>query len=99
MLVDVGQKGLSGKECQIALDLAGITVNKNTIPFETRSPFQASGIRIGTPALTTRGMREPEMKLIAQLICDVLGNITNSEIINGVRNQVKELTQKFPLPY
>jgi len=99
MLVDVGQKGLSGKECQIALDLAGITVNKNTIPFETRSPFQASGIRIGTPALTTRGMSEPEMKFIAQLICDVLENITNSEIINRVRNQVKDLTQKFPLPY
>ena len=99
MLVDVGQKGLSGKECQIALDLAGITVNKNTIPFETRSPFQASGIRIGTPALTTRGMRETEMKFIAQLICDVLEDITNSEIINRVRNQVEDLTKQFPLPY
>lgn len=99
MLVDVGQKGFSGKECQIALDLAGITVNKNTIPFETRSPFQASGIRIGTPALTTRGMRETEMKFIAQLICNVLENITNSEIINRVRNQVKDLTKQFPLPY
>ena len=56
MLVDVGSKGLTGKECQAALDAAGITVNKNTIPFETRSPFQASGVRLGTPAVTTRGM-------------------------------------------
>ena len=56
MLVDVGARGLTGKECQIALDEAGITVNKNTIPFETRSPFQASGIRLGTPAVTTRGI-------------------------------------------
>lgn len=99
MLVDVGQKGLSGKECQIALDLAGITVNKNTIPFETRSPFQASGIRIGTPALTTRGMCETEMKFIAQLICDVLEDITNAETIKRVRIQVKDLTKQFPLPY
>ena len=58
MLVDVGAKNLTGKDCQIALDEAGITVNKNTIPFETRSPFQASGIRLGTPAVTTRGMKE-----------------------------------------
>ena len=99
ILVDVGQKGLTGKECQNALDLAGITVNKNTIPFETRSPFQASGIRIGTPALTTRGMREGEMKIIAQLICEVLGNINNSEKIEKIRNQVKKLTKQFPLLY
>ena len=58
MLVDVGAKNLTGKDCQIALDEAGITTNKNTIPFETRSPFQASGIRLGTPAVTTRGMKE-----------------------------------------
>ena len=58
MLVDVGARGVTGKECQAALDQAGITVNKNTIPFETRSPFQASGIRLGTPAVTTRGMKE-----------------------------------------
>lgn len=99
MLVDVGQKGLTGKESQIALDLAGITVNKNTIPFETRSPFQASGIRIGTPALTTRGMKEPEMKLIGELICEVLGDITNTAKIESVRKQVQTLTEKFPLPY
>src|SRR4029077_11494145 len=61
MLVDVGSRDLTGKDCQIALDEAGITVNKNTIPFETRSPFQGSGVRVGTPAVTTRGMKEPEM--------------------------------------
>ena len=69
MLVDVGARNLTGKDCQIALDEAGITVNKNTIPFETRSPFQASGVRLGTPAVTTRGMRELEMEKIAGLDC------------------------------
>ncbi len=68
MLVDVGARGLTGKECQAVLDEAGITVNKNTIPFETRSPFQASGIRLGTPAVTARGMKEPEMADIADMI-------------------------------
>ena len=77
MLVDVGARGLTGKECQIALDEAGITVNKNTIPFETRSPFQASGIRLGTPAVTTRGMKEPEMAAIADMISEVLLDIKN----------------------
>src|SRR5437870_1190937 len=68
MLVDVGGRGLTGKECQTALDEAGITVNKNTIPFETRSPFQASGVRLGTPAVTTRAMKEPEMAAIADML-------------------------------
>ena len=99
MLVDVGEKNMTGKDVQIALDLAGITVNKNTIPFETRSPFQASGIRIGTPALTTRGMKETEMELVANLICEVLADINNNEKIEKVRKQVQELTLQFPLPY
>ena len=99
MLVDVGEKNMTGKDAQIALDLAGITVNKNTIPFETRSPFQASGIRIGTPALTTRGMKETEMELVANLICEVLADINNNEKIEKVRKQVQELTLQFPLPY
>ena len=77
MLVDVGARGVTGKECQAALDEAGITVNKNTIPFETRSPFQASGIRLGTPAVTTRGMKEPEMAAIADMISEVLLDIKN----------------------
>lgn len=99
MLVDVGEKNMTGKDAQIALDLAGITVNKNTIPFETRSPFQASGIRIGTPALTTRGMKEAEMEFVANLICEVLADINDNEKIEKVRKQVQELTLQFPLPY
>ena len=99
MLVDVGAKNLTGKECQAALDEAGITVNKNTIPFETRSPFQASGVRLGTPAVTTRGMKEAEMAAIADMICEVLLDIKNVETAHKVRNCVRELTAKFPLPY
>jgi len=99
MLVDVGTRNLTGKDCQIALDEAGITVNKNTIPFETRSPFQASGIRLGTPAVTTRGMREPEMAAIADMIAEVLLDIKNLEGIAKVRQRVRELTARFPLPY
>jgi RpiB/LacA/LacB family sugar-phosphate isomerase len=99
MLVDVGAKGLGGKDCQIALDEAGITVNKNTIPFETRSVFQGSGIRLGTPAVTTRGMKEGEMAAIADMISEVLMDIKNTEVIAKVRRRVRELTAKFPLPY
>jgi RpiB/LacA/LacB family sugar-phosphate isomerase len=99
MLVDVGARGLTGKECQIALDHAGITVNKNTIPFETRSPFQASGIRIGTPAVTTRGMNELEMAAIADMISEVLMDIKNVDAAQQVRQRVRELTASFPLPY
>jgi glycine/serine hydroxymethyltransferase len=99
MLVDVGAKGVTGKDCQIALDEAGITVNKNTIPFETRSPFQASGIRVGTPAVTTRGMKEPEMAAIADMISEVLLDIKNVEAAHAVRRRVRELTARFPLPY
>ena len=99
MLVDVGAKNVTGKDCQIALDEAGITVNKNTIPFETRSPFQASGIRLGTPAVTTRGMKEAEMAAIADMISEVLLDIKNVEAAHKVRERVRELTAKFPLPY
>jgi glycine hydroxymethyltransferase len=99
MLVDVGAKNLTGKDCQIALDEAGITVNKNTIPFETRSPFQASGIRLGTPACTTRGMKEAEMAAIADMISEVLLDIKNLDAIGKVRQRVRELTARFPLPY
>jgi glycine hydroxymethyltransferase len=99
MLVDVGAHGVTGKECQAALDLAGITVNKNTIPFETRSPFQASGIRLGTPAVTTRGMAEAEMAAVADMISEVLLDLKNVEAIGRVRQRVRELTARFPLPY
>jgi RpiB/LacA/LacB family sugar-phosphate isomerase len=99
MLVDVGAKNITGKDSQIALDEAGITVNKNTIPFETRSPFQASGIRLGTPACTTRGMKEAEMAAIADMISEVLMDIKNVDAAHKVRTRVRELTAKFPLPY
>ncbi len=99
MLVDVGARGLTGKDCQIALDEAGITVNKNTIPFETRSPFQASGIRLGTPAVTTRGMKEAEMAAIGDMISEVLLDLKNAQGIAKVRQRVRELTARFPLPY
>jgi glycine/serine hydroxymethyltransferase len=99
MLVDVGARGVTGKECQAALDEAGITVNKNTIPFETRSPFQASGVRLGTPAVTSRGMKEPEMAAIADMISEVLLDLKNAAGIGKVRQRVRELTARFPLPY
>jgi glycine hydroxymethyltransferase len=99
MLVDVGARGVTGKECQAALDEAGITVNKNTIPFETRSPFQASGVRLGTPAVTSRGMKEPEMAAIADMISEVLLDLKNAAGIAKVRQRVRELTARFPLPY
>jgi RpiB/LacA/LacB family sugar-phosphate isomerase len=99
MLVDVGVRGITGKEAQAALDQAGITVNKNTIPFETRSPFQASGVRLGTPAVTTRGMKEAEMAAIADMISEVLLDIKNLDTFPKVRQRVRELTARFPLPY
>lgn len=99
MLVDVGARGLAGKECQAALDEAGITVNKNTIPFETRSPFQASGVRLGTPAVTTRGMKAGEMAAIADMISEALLDIKNHETLAQVRQRVRELTRQFPLLY
>ena len=98
-MVDVGAKGITGKDSQIALDEAGITTNKNTIPFETRSPFQASGVRLGTPAVTTRGMKEAEMAEIADMISEVLADIKNLDAAHSVRERVKRLTAKFPLPY
>ena len=99
MLIDVGSRDMTGKECQTALDEAGITVNKNTIPFETRSPFQASGIRIGTPAVSSRGMKEIEMAEIADMISEVLLDLKNIDKRNLVRQRVHQLTARFPLPY
>ena len=99
MLVDVGARGLTGKDCQLALDEAGITTNKNTIPFETRSPFQGSGVRLGTPAVTTRGMSETEMAAIADMISEVLMDIKNLDAAHVVRQRVRELTARRPLPY
>ena len=97
ILVDLTSRGLTGKEAQEALDRAWITVNKNTIPFETKSPMVTSGIRLGTPAVTTRGMREPEMAEIASLIDRVLSKPAAASVEASVRDQVQELTNRFPL--
>ena len=97
MLVDVNQKGLTGKDCAEVLDRAAITVNKNAIPFDTQSPFKAGGIRLGTPAITTRGMKENEMVSIAGFIHEVLSHPTEESCVRRVREEVKELTKRFPL--
>jgi len=97
MLLDLRPKNITGKQAEIALDRAGITVNKNMIPFDPQPPTVASGIRIGTPALTTRGMNEGEMKYIASLIDEVLTHIDDEATIERVRGKVRELAQSFPL--
>jgi glycine hydroxymethyltransferase len=97
MLVDVFSKGLTGKVAEAALGAADITVNKNAIPFDQNPPMVASGIRIGTPAVTTRGMREPEMDLIADLIARVLATPEEGRAIGAVKEEVHRLCRKFPL--
>jgi glycine hydroxymethyltransferase len=99
MLVDVfmGGKGITGKDAEKALEAAKITVNKNTIPFDTNKPFVTSGIRIGTPALTTRGMGEEEMRLIGRLIAEVLHEPKSDDVRSKVRREVSELAARFPL--
>ena len=97
MLVDVFSKGVTGKAAEAALGKAGITVNKNAIPFDQNPPMVASGIRIGTPAVTTRGMREPEMDLIAELVARVLGAPDDDRAIGMVKHEVERLCRKFPL--
>ena len=98
MLVDLRPKDLNGKEAQETLDRAGITVNKNAIPFDTSSPFKPGGVRVGTPAVTTRGMKEEEMLEIADLMAEALTNRTDESALDRVREKVRELTRKFPLP-
>ena len=97
ILMDLTAKGLTGKLAESQLDKAAITVNKNTVPNETKSPFVTSGIRIGSPALTTRGMKEPEMKIVAEWIHQVLQDPENESNLGEVRSKVKELCQQFPL--
>ncbi|MDO9527833.1 MAG: serine hydroxymethyltransferase [Syntrophales bacterium] len=96
-LIDLTDKGITGKDADEVLDRAGITVNKNTIPFDTKGPQITSGIRIGTPAVTTRGMKEGEMKIIARLISDTLKNIDDEKRLVEVREEVRSLCDKFPL--
>ena len=97
MLVDVFQKGILGSEAELALGKAGITVNKNTIPFDINPPMKASGIRIGTPALTTRGMKEPEMRQIATWIEKALARRGDDAALERIRGEVAELANQFPL--
>jgi len=97
MLLDVFSKGLRGKEAEKALDAARITVNKNAIPFDTNPPMNPSGIRLGSPAVTTRGFREPEMREVGELIGEVLHHISDAGAIAAVRQRVGALTVRFPL--
>jgi len=97
VLIDLTQQEISGKKAEITLERAGITTNKNMVPFDKKSPMVTSGIRIGTPALTTRGFKENEMIQIARLIDDVIQNIEDEKIIEDTRNRVAELCSTLPL--
>ena len=99
MLVDLRPKEINGKEAQDVLDRAGITVNKNAIPFDTYPIFKPGGIRVGTPAVTTRGMKEEEMLEIADLIAEALSNCTDADALERVHRKVLDLTRRFPLPW
>jgi glycine hydroxymethyltransferase len=97
MTVDLRSKNITGRDAEKALGKADITVNRNTIPYDPQKPFIASGIRIGTPALTTRGMKETEMKIIAGVIDKVLSNVDDEKVYETVRGEIKTLTDSFPL--
>ena len=97
LLVDLTDKNITGKDAELALDKAAITINKNLIPFDKQKPFIASGIRLGTPAMTTRGMKENEMKKIAELIDRVLTNTSDLKIIDSVKKEVRDMLTVFPL--
>jgi glycine hydroxymethyltransferase len=98
MLVDLRPKGLNGAEASIALDEAGITVNKNGIPFDTGSPMKPSGIRIGTPAVTTRGMKEADVEAVADFIHEALCNHQDEAALHAIRDKVFAFNRAFPLP-
>ena len=95
-MLDLSQSELTGRDAEVMLDKAGITVNKNTIPYETRPPMVASGIRIGTPACTTRGMKEPEMKKISDFIDRALTSNHDESKLSKIKNEVKSLCLDFP---
>lgn len=96
VLLDLQNKSVSGKQAEHALDEAGITVNKNMVPFDPKSPFVTSGIRVGSPALTTRGMNTDEVKIIVELIDRVIMNSENQSTISSVKSEVQELCKSFP---
>jgi glycine hydroxymethyltransferase len=97
MLVDVFSKGVRGKDAELALHRAHITTNKNAIPFDANPPLNPSGIRLGTPAVTTRGLREPEMRLLGSLIAEVLRNPADEKVIEAVKRRVLEIVERYPL--
>ena len=97
MLVDLTNKDVTGKDAEHALDAAGITVNKNTIPFETRSPFVTSGVRLGTAALTTRGMKEDEMRQVAAFIVEAIEKRDEPASLAAIRGRVEEFARAYPL--
>lgn len=97
MLLDLTVKGVTGHEAETALDIAGITVNKNGIPFDEKPPTVTSGIRIGTPIVTTRGMKEPEMAMIAEMVADVIHDIKDAAVLSRVRDKAEALALKFPV--
>ena len=97
ILIDVGAAGVTGKEAEAALGKAGITVNKNAIPFDTRPPMVASGVRIGTPAITTRGMKNEEMKVVGKWIAEAIRERENETALESIAKKVKDLTARFPL--
>ena len=98
LLIDLTNKKISGADAERALGKAGITANKNTVPFDPRSPFDPSGLRLGTPALTTRGMKESEMQQIATWIDQAITNHDNEKLLGNLRGEIKELAARFPLP-
>lgn len=97
LLIDLTNKNITGKQAEISLELAGMTVNKNMVPFDQRSPFVTSGIRVGTPALTTRGMKEKEMIRIAEFINEAVNKYNDENTLKEIKNSIKEFASKFPL--
>ena len=97
MLIDLRNKNLTGKKAQETLDKAHITLNKNAVPFDDKSPFVTSGIRVGVPAVTTRGMKEGDMQTIVDFVDKVLMNIDDNSVVNSTANDVHEFMKRFPL--
>ena len=96
-LVDLRSKNITGKDAEMVLGLAGLTTNKNAIPFDPQKPFIASGIRLGTPAVTTRGMKKKEMEQIASWITEALDHRDDKKVLNRIHNDVKKICKKFPI--
>jgi glycine hydroxymethyltransferase len=97
VLMDLRSKGLTGKDCEQALGQANITVNKNAVPDDPQSPFVTSGIRLGTPAVTTRGFGSDEVKILTNWICDIVLDLGNADTINSIKDQVVQMCNKFPV--